>query len=148
MMNNQKWSLGIVGIAIATGIVTASSVSAETYNHDTGGTRILNSPTFNTGGSTSGGGDSSPARRATTTSASELSNRIQQVRDRIAAIKEAQQAAEEGPVRIARRNSEEDDECLDQQELEELERELDSLLKEAQQLTEEQNQTQPNNGSW
>jgi chromosome segregation ATPase len=108
----------------------------------------LNSPTFNTGGSTSGGGDSSPARRATTTSASELSNRIQQVRDRIAAIKEAQQAAEEGPVRIARRNSEEDDECLDQQELEELERELDSLLKEAQQLTEEQNQTQPNNGSW
>jgi prefoldin subunit 5 len=51
-------------------------------------------------------------------------------------------------VRIARRNSEEDDECLDQQELEELERELDSLLKEAQQLTEEQNQTQPNDGSW
>lgn len=143
MMNNQKWSLGIVGIAIASGIAIVSSVSAQSLNHDTGGTRIQNSTVNPGGGSTSGGGDSSPARRATTTSANELSNNIQQTLDRIAAIEAAQQAAQEGPVRIVRRSSTEDEECVDPREAE---RELESLLNEAQDLIEEQ--TQPNDGSW
>ncbi len=139
MMNNQKWSLGIVGIAIASGIVISSSVNAKPFNHDSGGTRILNSPTFNTGG----GRTNNPARRATATSARELSNRIQQVRSRIAAIEAAQKAAQERPLRIVRRR--EDEECVDPREAE---RELESLLKEAQQLIEEQKKTQPKDGSW
>jgi hypothetical protein len=146
MMNNQKWSLGIVGIAIASGIVISSSVSAQSGDHDIGGTRIQNSNTVNPGGgSTSGGGDSSPARRATPTSANELSNSIQQVRDRISAIEAAQQAAEGEPVRIVRSK---DEECLTPEQLEELEQELESLVNDGQQLIDEQNQTQPNDGSW
>lgn len=145
MMNNNKWSLAAVGIAIATGIVISSSVTAKPLNHDTGGTNIFNSPTFNTGGGSTSSGDSSGTRRATTDSANDLSNSIQQTLDRIAAIEAAQQAAEEGPVRIVRRNSEEDEECIDPREAE---RELESLLKEAQELIDEQKQTQPNNSSW
>lgn len=146
MMNNQKWSLGIVGIAIATGIVISSSVSAQSGDHDTGGARIQNSNIVNPGGgSTSGGGDSSGTRRATTNSANELSNRIQQVRDQIEAIEAAQQATEGEPLRIVRSK---DEECLTPEQREELEQELESLVNDGQQLIDEQNQTQPNDGSW
>lgn len=141
MMNNQKWSLAVVNIAIASGIAISSSVSAQPLNHDTGGTRILNSPTFNTGGGS--GGDSSPARRATIDSADDLSNSINQTLEQIEAIEAAQQAAKEGPVRIVRRSD--DKECVDPNEAQ---RELESLLKEAQEFIDEQNTTQPNEGSW
>lgn len=143
MMNNKKWSLAAISIAIATGIVISSSVSAKPLKHDIGGTRYQNSNTVNTGGgSTSGGGGT---RRTTINSADELSNSINQTLKRIAAIEAAQQAAEEGPVRIVRRSSAEDDECVDP---EEAEKELESLLKEAQQLIDEQKKTQPSDGSW
>ncbi|MBE9169664.1 hypothetical protein IQ238_19765 [Pleurocapsales cyanobacterium LEGE 06147] len=142
MMNNRKWSLAVVSIAIASGIITSSSVSARPrYNHDTGGTNIFNSPIFNPGR----GRANNPTRRATMDSADKLSKSIQQLLERIAAIEAAKKAAEEGPVRIVRRRSAEDNECIDPREAE---RELESLLKEAQQLIDEQKKTQPNDGSW
>jgi hypothetical protein len=139
MMNKKQWSLGTISIVIASGIVLTSSVSAQPkYNHDTGGTNIFNSPTF----SPSRGRANSPTRRATIDSADDFSSSINETLDRIAAIEEAQRAAEEGPVRIVRRND--DKECVDPREAQ---RELESLLREAQEFIDEQKNTQSNDGS-